>query len=229
MSYIDEVFSETSRLNPNVINDNTDEKKQQQNIQPPKYDPIIPINDDNNKQTQPISSRESTLKNPTLDNNNRIEDSNNPDLNSLRKEFMYIYKNNPELKQKITSKNGEFERIYNSQEIMTTIITSFREHLNQQINQDNENNINNNHQNNNETYVNQYDDRSLLMRLWDEIKFPFIMCIIYYLINTKSFILYLNSVIPLFNEFYVLKNVIMTGIFFILSLIVEKIYLYIFT
>ena len=227
MSLLSEVYKDVKQMNQGIGSNTEDNKK---GIIAPTYDPNIPIGP-----PQPIVKSNDTKYN--INDNNRKDNSTElvhpsidisaSELDQLRKKFMWVMKQSQEIERKY---ENDLDQVLNDPKIMFIVIDQFDRHMNEQAtHQNNQINENENDQNNQEDKENieemeNPESSSPWVILFEEIKLPLIISIVYYLLGMKQVQLYLNTLLPMFADYYNFKLALMTILFFICTVVIKKLF-----
>ena len=238
MSLLSEVYKDVTEMN----NIKMEDSKGSRDISAPKYDPNIPIgppqpvvSSHDDKYAPDPSARSSSIRNT---GNEQLHPSINIDpkeLEELRKHFMWVMKQSPEIENKYS---GDIGAVLNNPQLMTNIIEEFDRYVKEQaLYAEQEQTQRMNNRKDEEEHLTSYNEDpedeetpanpSLWVGLFNEIKLPLVMAIIYYLLGMKNVQLYLNDLLPMLSDYYNFKLVLMSLLFFIVAIIIQKLLLWI--
>ena len=240
-TYLSEIYKDTKDLNqgnPQFQQMKNDDKRDV--IKAPSYNPIIPINPNgqNNPNTAigfprpEVQSRDQNYNTNIMDNNPQsmqVSQSPQPNLNAnelseIQRYFTWIYGQTPDLHDKYPN----MQEVLNNVPLMKNIIEQYEAYVNEKSETANRSQQSQSSDDINEVVQEPMDNykspssSSVWLMLLEEIKFPVIMGVIYYILGTKSVQIYLNNMFPMFSEYYNFKLTLMTILFIIISIVVIR-------
>ncbi len=221
MSLLSEVYKDVSDLNQNITSRMPTEEK-------------VPVVAPQYSATVPMGPPQPAVKTTDRTNNEKVTsesvhpsfDMSQTELNQIQKKFLWVMKQSDEIERKY---ENDLSQVLNNPEIMKIVIDQFEKYMNEQSHRIESEQ----HQQQQTPHHNELSDVSIeeidnppsqspWVILFNEIKTPVIMTIIYFLLGTKQVQLYLNNLLPILNEFYTFKLLLSSLLFLVLGILSNK-------
>lgn len=237
MSLINEVFREINKDGEKTLGSGSGGTGTQ--ISAPSYNPsdVLQSHSSGRQQQPPLRPNDNESKTGRIGSVEMVHpslDLSRNEVEKIKEQFMWVYNNSKEVEKKY---ENNLDSVLNDPKLMMNVIEQFQKYLD--ASSEEESHIENTgggggrgggngspkeeegeeNGGDKEDFNNKSSPWLLLL---NEIKYPIVMGVVYYLLNSKSCQNYITNTLPVLNEYYNFKLILLSLAFVIMSILVKK-------